>query len=387
MTKESVSLLRLFLTFLRLGATSFGGPAMAVHIKEHLVVRNKWLNEATFKSGLALSQAIPGATFMQLAAYAGLQVRGPAGALLSFIGFGLPAFVLMLTFAALYQESRNITHIISLFNGLQVIVVALVAHATYTFGKSASKSARESILAASAALLFWAEVSPFLVIILAGLSGVVLFRDTLPASTPATPRIISKRQVMQVVLLTCLFFAAALAALYYANEKIFLLATTMLGVDLFAFGGGFASVPLMLNEVVNIRGWLDYRTFMDGIALGQVTPGPIVITATFVGYLTSGFAGAAVATIGIFTPSFLMLVGIAPFFDKMKASKYFAPVIKGILASFVGLLLFVTVNFAMNVPWDIIRVIVALLALAALFRKVDVLYIVLIGSAISAFLM
>jgi chromate transporter len=126
---------------------------------------------------------------------------------------------------------------------------------------------------------------------------------------------------------------------------------------------------------------------MDGIALGQVTPGPIVITATFVGYLTAGLAGAVVATIGIFTPSFLMLVGVAPFFDKMKTSEYFPSVIKGILASFVGLLLFVTVNFAMNVPWDIIRVLIALSALAALFKKVDVLYIVLIGSAISAFFM
>jgi chromate transporter len=386
MKKETVSPLRLFLSFLRLGVTSFGGPAMVAHIKELSVGRNKWLDEATFRNGVALCQAIPGATVMQVAAYVGMKVRGLGGALLSFIGFGLPAFALMLLFAALYEQSRNISQIISLFNGLQVIVVALVAHATYTFGRSSLTTLKDMILAASAAMLLWTGVSPFLVIIVAGLSGIVVFRDTMPAVASATPGIISKRQIRQIAL-TCLFLAAALTILYYVNEKIFLLATTMLRVDLFAFGGGFASLPLMLHEVVSIRGWMDYRTFMDGIALGQVTPGPIVITATFVGYMTAGLAGAAVATIGIFTPSFLMLVGIAPFFDKMKTSKYFSRVIKGILASFVGLLLFVTVNFAMNVPWDLIRLFVALSALAALFRKVDVLYIVLIGSAISALFM
>jgi chromate transporter len=359
---------------------------MVAHIKEFAVVRNKWLDEATFRNGVALCQAIPGATMMQLAAYVGLKTRGVGGALLSFIGFGMPAFALMLTFAVLYEQSHNIAQIISLFNGLQVIVVALVAHATYTFGKGSSKSAKETILAALSAILFWAGVSPFLVIIVAGLSGIVVFRDTMPSMPSAASRIISKRLIMQIAL-ACLLIAAVLALLYCLNEKIFLLTTTMLRVDLFAFGGGFASLPLMLHEVVSIRGWLDYKTFMDGIALGQVTPGPIVITATFVGYLTGGLIGAIVSTIGIFTPSFLMLVGIAPFFDKLKSSKYFSRIIKGILASFVGLLLFVTVNFAMNVPWDMIRLLIALLALAALFKKVDVLYIVLIGSVISALIL
>jgi len=290
---------------------------------------------------------------------------------------------LMLTFAALYEQSRNITQIISLFNGLQVIVVALVAHATYSFGKSSVKSARETILAVLSASLFWAGVSPFLVIIVAGLAGIVVFGDKTAAIPPAAPAKIGSELIKQIAL-TSLLLAGVLTMLYYSNENLFLLAATMLRVDLFAFGGGFASLPLMLHEVVSIRGWLDYKTFMDGIALGQVTPGPIVITATYVGYLTNGLAGAIVATIGIFTPSFLMLIGIAPFFDRMKNSQYFSGAIKGIFASFVGLLLFVTVSFAINVSWDMIRLLIALLTLAALFKKVDVLYIVLIGSVVSA---
>jgi chromate transporter len=157
----------------------------------------------------------------------------------------------------------------------------------------------------------------------------------------------------------------------------------MMRIDLFAFGGGFASLPLMLHEIVNVRGWMDNRTFMDGIALGQVTPGPIVITSTFVGYMSYGPWGAIVATIAIFTPSFLMVVAITPVFDRLKASAYFLEATKGILASFVGLLFFVTLKFALAVPWDIIRAVLVMAAFIALVKKVDILYVVLISAVFS----
>jgi chromate transporter len=180
-------------------------------------------------------------------------------------------------------------------------------------------------------------------------------------------------------------FLICLAGLYFINSVLFNLAIVMLKIDLFAFGGGFASLPLMLHEVVINRGWMDSKTFMDGIALGQVTPGPIVITAAFVGYLVYGILGAIVGTIGIFAPSFFMVVTIAPFFDRLKNSVYFMKAIDGIFASFVGLLLYVCIKFAMAVSWDIIRILLGLAALIALFRKVDVLYIVLVGALISIF--
>jgi chromate transporter len=126
---------------------------------------------------------------------------------------------------------------------------------------------------------------------------------------------------------------------------------------------------------------------MDGIALGQVTPGPIIITATFVGYLAYGFAGAIVATTAIFTPSFLILITITPLFDRLKTSAHFLKATKGVLASFVGLLFFVTVKFFLNVPWDLTRVLLGLAAMLALLKKTDVLYVVLIGAVISIIVM
>jgi len=386
MPKAAPSKSKLFFSFLMLGLTAFGGPAMVAYIKKMSVTRHKWLDEDTFKDGVALCQSIPGATAMQTAAYVGLRSQGIGGALLSYIGFGLPAFILMLMLAALYDRSQNISQIISLFNGLHVIVVAIVANAFYMFGKSTIKSYRESVLSALSAALFWSGVSPFMVIIGAALTGIVLFRDA-ESLIPSTTNHEKNGQIVKQIATLLLILLAGLTMLYFANTNLFKLATMMLRIDLFAFGGGFASLPLMLHEIVNVRGWMDYRTFMDGIALGQVTPGHIVITATFVGYLAYGFAGAIVATTAIFTPSFLILITVTPLFDKLKTFAYFLRATKGILASFVGLFFFVTVKFLLNVPWDIIRVLLGLAALTALLKKADVLYVVLIGAVISIIVM
>jgi chromate transporter len=160
----------------------------------------------------------------------------------------------------------------------------------------------------------------------------------------------------------------------------------MLKIDLFAFGGGFAALPLMLHQVVDVKGWIDNKTFMDGIALGQITPGPIIITATFVGYVLYGFAGALVSTIAIFAPSFLVVLFTAPFFDKLKGSRFFLRSVRAILATFVGLLLFVAMKFALSVSWTIVSILFFFASFLALLKKVDVLYIIVAGAFISILL-
>ena len=373
---------KLFLSFLRLGLTAFGGPAMIAYIKELSVNRNKWLDEETFKDGVSLCQSIPGATAMQMAAYVGLRSNGLIGALLSYAGFGLPAFILMLILSVAYVGAHELPFAVSLFKGLQVIVVAIISNATYSFGKGIFKNYRGILMALISAALLWLGVSPFVVIIGAAFAGTVFFMNIGSPALPTHIRKRNQREFKQVILLSFIFLTG-LAGLYIANIKLFKLATLMLKIDFFAFGGGFGSVPLMLHEIVDIRKWIDSKTFMDGIALGQVTPGPIVITATFVGYLMYGFAGALVATMAIFTPSFLILAGITPFFDRLKTSNYFAGATKGILATFVGLLFYATVKFAFAVPWDVVRILLALGALTALIRKIDILYVVLAGAVIS----
>jgi chromate transporter len=373
----------LFLFFLKLGSVAFGGPAMVAHIREMAVSRRGWIDDQTFKNGVALCQSIPGATAIQTAAYVGLKSGGVAGALASYVGFGLPAFLLMLAFSILYARYNGLPEISSLFAGLQVIVVAIVLNAVYTFGKGNIRNTASVIISVLSAVLLWQGISPFVVVAGAGVAGAILLQEVRPDSSHGGggPRDI-RREAGKILALGCIPLVA-LAGLYLTNASLFALAAVMLKIDLFAFGGGFASLPLMLHEIVITKGWMASGTFMDGIALGQVTPGPIVITAAFVGYILQGVAGAVVATVAIFTPSFFMVVAIAPVFDRLRSSPYFARVINGILASFVGLLLFVFLKFASAVPWDFVRAILGLAAFIALIRKVDILYIIPVGAILS----
>jgi chromate transporter len=372
----------LFLAFLRLGITAFGGPAMVAHIRELSIRRNQWLDETDFKNGVALCQSIPGATAMQTAAYVGLRVHGIPGAFAAYLGFGLPAFIFMLILSVLYTQFSSLPRFISLFNGLQVIVVAIIFHATYSFGRNIANNYKSLIVALLSAILFWFGVSPFIVIIAASILGAAFSKVPAASTVVNSERKETQWNATHIVALLVPFFIC-FAGLYFLSAILFNLAAVMLKIDLFAFGGGFASLPLMLHEVVINKGWLDSKTFMDGIALGQVTPGPIVITATFVGYLVYGLSGAVVATIAIFTPSFFMLVLVAPFFDRLKNSVYFLRGIDGVFASFVGLLLYVCFKFATTVPWDIARILLGLATLAALLRKIDILYIVPVGAVVS----
>ncbi len=377
---KPVNLRDIFLSFLKLGMTAFGGPAMTAHIRDLAVLRREWLSDNEFRDGIALCQSIPGATAMQSAAYVGLKVHGVCGALAAYVGFGLPAFIAMLALTALFVQFRTTGPAVSLFNGLQVIVVAIAFNAAYAFGRGIKPGpAGYSFVLASAAL-FWAGVSPFLVILLSALAAIVFVR----AEALQGPTDLKKNGLVhQGLWALTAAAAAAVLIIFIADRELFNVASVMLQVDAFAFGGGFASIPLMLEKVVHVHGWMNYRTFMEGIALGQVTPGPIVITATFVGYIFKGAAGAIVATLAIFTPSFLILVAVEPFFSRLRNSPLFIKAVDGIFASFVGLLLFVAIRFFLDVPWDAVRAVVGIAALAALLRKVDIFHIVIGGAAVS----
>jgi len=380
-----VPTIRLFLAFLRLGLTAFGGPAMVAYVRDLAVKRNRWLSDEIFEDGAALCQSIPGATAMQTAAYVGLRAGGPLGALAAFVGFGLPAFALMVGLSAAYQAGRDLQPVLAAFHGLRVIVIAIVANAALNFGRSSIRNGRDAILAAGAAVFLVLHGSPILAIVASAGLSVLLYQGVdLPTRTSIASSPESGRRTLAFAGTLALLFAAGLVVLYALERPLFDLATLMLKVDIFAFGGGFASVPLMLHEVVGVRHWLDSRTFMDGIALGQVTPGPIVITATFVGYQVAGVLGALVGTIGIFTPSFLMVLVTVPYFDRLQHSVSFRRALRGVLASFVGLLVAVAIHFGIAVPWSIPAVVLALAALAALRLKVDILWVVLMGAAVAA---
>jgi chromate transporter len=364
-----------------LGATAFGGPAMIAYIRRTAVEQRKWLDEQTFDDGVALCQTIPGATAIQMSAYVGLRVRGMAGAAASFIGFGLPAFLLMLTLSALYMQTSHLPAVVSIFDGLQAITVAIIGNATVSFGRTSLKTGRDASIALVAAGMFGWGINPVLVILGTAVLGLLLHQQRSPLDPPIDSAM-STRLTQSLGYLMALT-VAGFSLLFLLNRRLFELATLMFRIDLFAFGGGFASVPLMFHEIVEVRSWMDGPTFVNGMALGQITPGPIVITATFVGYWLYGVLGAGIATVSVFLPSFVLVVGLVPYFDRLRQSRAFNSAIRGIMCSFVGLLLVTTIRFALNVPWDIIRIILAGAAFVALLRQIDILWIVLLGTTIS----
>lgn len=382
---KTPSLLSLFLCFLRLGVTAFGGPAMVPYIGKMAVEQEKWLDDSTFRDGVALCQTIPGATAMQTAGYVGFRLRGVAGAAASFIGFGLPAFLLMVGLSAFYARSYSLPPVVSVFNGLQTIIVAIVGNATVSFGKTSLKGFRDVVIAMIAAGMFGSRVNPILVILLAALLGFLFYRkNSLPSSSISSLRQSNSARPLSIIASVA---ALAFVVLFFIERKLFDLAAMMFRIDLFAFGGGFASVPLMFYEIVEVRSWMDGQMFLNGIALGQITPGPIVITATFVGYMVYGLMGAVVATVSVFLPSFLIVIGVTPYFDRLRNSAHFHRVINAVLCSFVGLLLTVTFRFASNIPWELLRVLLAAAAFVALLFKVEILWIVLVGTVVSMFLL
>jgi chromate transporter len=322
---------------------------------------------------------------MQVAAFVGLRVRGVGGAVVSFVGFGVPAFFLMLLLSVLYTRMHDLPMVLAAFSGLQALIVAVVANATISFGRTALTGWRQGVIALATAVLFWVKAHPVLILLLAALLGIALHSRAsgIKQAGPQAAIPVVLRPLAGLILLA----GVVPLLLLWFRPELAQLALLMARIDLVAFGGGFASVPFMFHEIVEVRSWLDGSTFLDGIALGQFTPGPIVITATFVGYLLHGIGGAVVATVAIFLPSLLLVIGVAPFFARLLSFIWFNRALAGLLCSFVGLLATVTIRFALQVRWDGLHLLLACAALAALLRKIDLLWVVLTGTIVSIILL
>jgi chromate transporter len=386
---SQVQFSKIFVAFLRLGLTAFGGPAMVAYIRRLAVREKGWVAEDSFKKGIALCQTIPGATAMQMAAYAGLRAGGPWGAVAAYVAFGLPAFVLMVTLSAIYMKTHDLPAVISLFTGLQVIVVAMIANATISFGRRYIRIWQDVLILSSSALFLALGGSPIIAILSSGTVGILLYRTLyLEEDIPVTAEPLKISWKTMGPALVIVFLAAVfLILLYFLRPDLFTLSILMMKIDFFAFGGGYASVPLLFHEIVEVHNWMSNQALMDGIALGQITPGPIVITATFAGYLLAGFFGAVVGTVSIFTPSLFLLLLVVPYFDRLQHSPVLQRILRGVLISFVGLLLSVTIHFGLAVHWTPLSLLITGCAFAALWKKINILWVVLVGAVVSAILL
>jgi chromate transporter len=336
--------------FLVLGATAYGGLAMIEPIRRRVVGEKGWLNKTEFLDGVALCQIVPGATVVQLAAYVGYRLRRTAGALAAAAAFIGPAFLLMLALSGLYFAYGDLPRVRAISRGLNAVVIALLLQALWGLGQNIKNNRVDLAIAAAALLALWWRANYLLVFLAAGLVRLVVELRLPGPATPSAAAALEAGPNFKRVSAQLVGALAGLvileAGLRWLDPELGLMSYTLLKVATVAFGGGYAMIPVLQWDMVDLYGWLTLKQFLDGILLGFVTPGPIIITATFAGFGVRGLAGAAVATVSIFLPPVLLIIFLTPFYQKIAGVKLMRPVIQGILAALVGMLALVTAQMA-----------------------------------------
>ncbi len=311
----------LLVVFGRLGIVGFGGPPAHLAMMEtELVRRRGWVSSDEFLDGLALCQILPGPASTQMAIYVGHLRGGIRGAVAAGAGFILPAFALLLGLSWAYVRYGSVPGVTGLFAGIAPAVLAILGAAAYRLASRVLTTWGSAGIAAAAFAATLARMPVAAVLIAAGLLGAWLFGPRPARGRPEIPG------------------AAMLAAIPLAADPGALF-RFFLKVGALTFGGGFVIVPFIEQEVVERMHWLTSREFLDGLALGQITPGPIVITAAFVGYKVAGFLGAVAATAGMFLPSFVLVLAAAPFLRHLRASPRIRAFLAGVNAAAIGAIL------------------------------------------------
>lgn len=335
----------LFGIFLRLGLTCFGGPAAHIgYFREEFVRRRRWLDEHTYSDLVALCQFLPGPGSSQIGIAIGRIRGGVLGALAAWLGFTLPSVVLLVAFGYGYTHMGQAGSV-QLLHGLKVAALAVVAQAVWSMGRSLCPDTSRATIAVAAAILvtvLGAAAGQIVAIVLAGIAGATLLKTATdmpeaPVGMPGTRRGAVICLATFVALLLGLPFAAKWAHMYWLD-----LFSSFYRVGSLVFGGGHVVLPL-LQAIVVPRGWVSINEFLAGYGAAQAIPGPLFTFAAFLGAIgrgvPSGPAGAALATLAIFLPSFLLVGAALPLWGKLRAFAPMRRAMSGINAAVVGILL------------------------------------------------
>jgi chromate transporter len=356
-------------------------------IKQVFVDRKKWVTEDDFLTGLSLSQMLPSATGVNTIEFLAYKTNGTLGALIAPICFVFPAFVLMTVLSALYFTYGKIPAAQALFTGLGAVVVALIANAAVTLGSSALKDFKAVMIALTGlALVEFAHVHIVMVGVAGAVLGLLAYRRSIVGdeAPPALPEHGSRLSWLPWIGATAVLILVVVATKHTLSMKIFL---SMLHVGMFTFGGGFMSIPIFQHEAVTANHWLTNRQFVDGLALGQITPGPVLITGNFIGFRVLGVWGAVLGSIATFLPGAIGMFIVAHQHERVQHLAWLQRMVRGLVAAFVGVLASVVIRLGMEslVDWRTIGI--AGIALVGLMLvKLDPLWVILGGVVVSLIL-
>ena len=367
---QRTSLWELAQLFLKLGTTAFGGPAAHIAmLQQEVVERRGWISQREFLDHLGASNIIPGPTSTELVIHIGRKRGGWPGLLIAGTCFILPAAVMVGILAWAYVRYGSLPAVSGLLYGVKPVVIAIILQALWKLGRAAVTSAWLTIVAFVTLFLAVVGVSPLLVLIVGGFLAVVVslgptrMRTVLVAFLQAPQTMSGAAAVMPT--------APGLLSIFFIFVKI----------GAIVFGSGYVLLVFLHADLVERHRWLTQRQLLDAVAVGQVTPGPVFTTATFLGYLLHGTLGAAVATVGIFLPAFALVALSAPLIPKIRASRVAGAALDGINVASVALMALVTWQLARSALVDSITIVLALWSALLLFRFPRLNSVWLIGGA------
>lgn len=371
------TLRQLVLYFLKLGTTGFGGPvALVGYMHKDLVEKRGWISEEEYKQGLALAQLAPGPLAAQLAIYLGFVHHKILGASLAGIAFIIPSFVMVVLLGMAYKLYGGLAWMQAVFYGVGAAVIGIIANSSYkltikSIGKFNWQSFKQQWLLwvfflVAAAITFFTQQEQVLLFVATGL--IYMF-------VKAPPKWFNNKTANLLVLLQIGFWNFETGTL----GKIAIFFTK---AGAFVFGSGLAIVPFLHAGVVIENHWLTEKEFVDAVAVAMITPGPVVITVGFIGYLVAGFPGAAVAAAATFFPCYLFTVIPAPYFKKIAKDQSIKAFVDGITATIVGALVGAVIVIASRSITDIPTVLIAIATVLALLyiKKIQEPYIILIAA-------
>ena len=359
-------LLEVFLYFFRMGFVAFGGPAAHVAMmEEDLVQKKKWMDEETFLDYMGATNLIPGPNSTEMTMHCGYHRAGAPGLFVAGASFIFPAVLLTLLVAIAFEKYADIAWVIPIVNGIKAAVISFIAAAIYKLGKKAVKTKFLAFVGLVVAVVSFFGVNEVLCILAAGVL-VMLYKFMLD----------SRNKTAGLAILPLFAFLTS-----YSNLKLFLI---FLKVGSVLFGSGYVLFAYLDGELIENLGWLNHPDLVEAIAVGQVTPGPVLSTSTFIGYKLGGVSGALLATLGIFLPSFLFVWILNPLIAKMKQSKLLTNFLQAVNVAAVAVMLTVTWKMAQSIiiDWKTAAICAISFFVYFYFKGINTLWIILGGAVL-----
>ncbi len=346
----------------KVGLFGFGGGiGMLAILRAECVKRKKYITDDDLGTAVAMGQMLPGPFITNYCEYIGYHLFGLKGAVVAAASLLLPSFILMIILSWFYLTYQSLPGVTQIFTGIGAAMTSIILWASYDMGRALIKDAKGVIVFIFALILFLLRFDPVLAVLTCGVLRLAL--DNMK---------FLKRYLFIVPLFV------------FDGKRALELTGVFLKIGAVIFGGGYGAIPFIKNEVCTLRPWLTPKEFLDGVALGQMTPGPVAITATFVGFKTMGIPGAIIATISIFLPSFLMLLVLVKIYRKVCKNSYVISFFHGIKSAVVAILLstgilFVTLNW-FSIPYALLGVV---MLIVLLFRRTEPIFLILAGALFS----